>query len=267
MPDPPALDPADHPAAAAAPPRKIALDGPASSGKSTIGRLLAARLGYLFFDTGAMYRAVTWAAQHAGIPLDAGDQLTALAETLPVAIRQPAPAETDGRAYSVLVGDQDVTWAIREPDVEAGVSQISAWPGVRSALVAQQRKVADTVGHAGGPPGIVMAGRDIGTVVLPDADRKIYLDAGPAERAQRRYREQAARGGGETYARTLAELIRRDTIDSTRATSPLRPAADAVRILTDGLAVDEVLARVLADLAAPPSDAPAPGLAGGDSPD
>lgn len=241
----------------ASPPRRIALDGPASSGKSTIGRLLAARLGYLFFDTGAMYRAVTWAAQDRGIPPDAGDRLTDLAETLAVRIVQPAPGETDGRAYTVLVEDRDVTWEIRRPAVEAWVSQISAWPGVRRALVAQQRRVAETVGTPGGPLGIVMAGRDIGTVVLPDADRKIYLDAGPAERARRRHVEAQDRPGALSYQQTLDEIIRRDTIDSTRATSPLRAAPDALRLVTDGLAVEDVLARVLAALH-PASGDPAP---------
>ena len=226
----------------------------ASSGKSTIGRLLAARLGYLFFDTGAMYRAVTWAAQQQAIPLNTAEPLTTLAETLPMQIRQPLPTDTDGRAYSVFVGDQDVTWAIRRPEVEASVSQVSAWPGVRQALVAQQRKVALEVGQPGGPPGIVMAGRDIGTVVLPDAGRKIYLDASAQERARRRYLEQQGRPGALTYEQTLDEIVRRDTIDSTREVSPLRAAPDAIRIVTDGLSVEEVLDRALAAVgAAPPA--------------
>ncbi len=208
--------------------------------------MLAARLGYLFFDTGAMYRAITWAAQQQGLAPDAEAALTALAETLPVAITRPIAAEQDGRDYTVHIAGHDVTWAIREPAVEAAVSQISAWPGVRRALVAQQRRVAEAAGRPGGPPGVVMAGRDIGTVVLPDADCKIYLDASAAERARRRFLEQEARGTTLDYAATLQEITRRDTIDSTRATSPLRPADDAVIVNTDGLSVAEVLDHVLA---------------------
>jgi cytidylate kinase len=200
-----------------------------------------------------MYRAVTWAAQQQGIPLDTAEPLTTLAETLPVQIRQPLPTDTDGRAYSVFVGDQDVTWAIRRPEVEAFVSRVSAWPGVRQALVAQQRKVATGVGLPDGPPGIVMAGRDIGTVVLPDADRKIYLDAGAEERAHRRYLEQQGRPGALSYEQTLDEIVRRDHIDSTREVSPLRAAPDAIRIITDGLSVAAVLDRVLAAVGAGPS--------------
>ena len=133
------------------------------------------------------------------------------------------------------------------------MSQVSAWPGVRQALVAQQRKVALGVGQPGGPPGIVMAGRDIGTVVLPDAGRKIYLDASAAERARRRYLEQQGRPGALTYEQTLDEIVRRDTIDSTREVSPLRAAPDAIRIVTDGLSVEEVLDRALAAVGASPA--------------
>jgi len=202
-------------------------------------------LGYLFFDTGAMYRAVTWAAQRAGIPLDADDRLTHLAATLPILIRQPAPGETDGRAYSVLIGGDDATWAIRAPAVEAAVSQVSAWAGVRHALVAQQRRVAASVGTPDGPAGIVMAGRDIGTVVLPQADCKLYLNAGPAERARRRHDELRARGEPSDFDQTLAAVVRRDTIDSTRAVSPLRPAADAIILVTDGLPIAQSVALAL----------------------
>src|SRR3954447_23471135 len=143
-------------------PRSIAMDGPAGAGKSTIGRLLAERLGYLFFDTGAMYRAITWAALHEGVPLNDGDALAALANSLPLAIRHAAQDEQkDGRAYTVLVRGHDVTHEIRRADVESNVSQVSAHQGVREALVRQQRRVAEVVGTASGPKGIVMAGRDI----------------------------------------------------------------------------------------------------------
>ncbi len=227
-------------------PRIIALDGPAGAGKSTVGRLLAARLGYLFFDTGAMYRAVTWAALSRHVPLDDEVALSDLAHHLAVEIGLPTPDQAvDGRAYTVYVEKQDVTWEIRKADVEAQVSGVSGHAGVREALVAQQRKVADQVGRPGGAPGVVMAGRDIGTVVLPDADLKIYLDASPVERARRRADELAGRGQRVPFSDVLAEIERRDRLDSTRAISPLRQADDAVLITTDGLAIEQTMDRVL----------------------
>jgi cytidylate kinase len=238
--------PIKHWAVAVPLPRVIALDGPAGAGKSTVGRLLAARLGYLFFDTGAMYRAVTWAALQRDVPLDDEDALSDLAHHLAVAITIPtAEQAVDGRAYTVSVDGQDVTWAIRQSDVEAQVSGVSGHAGVREALVTQQRKVAEQVGRPGGAPGIVMAGRDIGTVVLPEADLKIYLDASPVERARRRAEELAGRGQRVPFTDVLAEIERRDRLDSTRAISPLRRAEDAVLITTDGLAIEQTMERVL----------------------
>jgi cytidylate kinase len=227
-------------------PRVIAIDGPAGAGKSTVGRLLAARLGYLFFDTGAMYRAVTWAALRRGVDLDGEDALSALAHHLDIQITIPTPQQAaDGRAYNVLVDGEDVTWAVREPDVEAQVSTVSAHGGVREALVVQQRRVAQSTGRPAGPPGIVMAGRDIGTVVLPEADLKIYLDASAVERARRRAAELAARGQTPSFAEVLAEIERRDYQDSSRAVSPLRRAEDAVLLVTDGLAIEQTMERVM----------------------
>jgi cytidylate kinase len=149
-------------------PCTIAIDGPASAGKSTIGELLARRLDYLYFDTGLMYRAVTWAALARDIPIDDEAAVTALAERLRIDVIPPTV--DDGRQCTVLADGVDVTWAVRTPEVDANVSPVSAYPGVRRALVVQQRRVA-----AAGP--VVMVGRDIGTVVLPDADLKLYLDA------------------------------------------------------------------------------------------
>jgi cytidylate kinase len=225
----------------------IAIDGPAGAGKSTVGRLLAGRLGYLFFDTGAMYRAVTWAALRRGVCLDSEAALADLAQHLDIQITLPTPVQVaeDGRAYSVLVDGADVTWAVRDPDVEAQVSTVSAHSGVRDALVVQQRRVAQSAGRPGGPPGIVMAGRDIGTVVLPEADLKIYLDASPVERARRRAAELAGRGQTPGFAEVLAEIERRDHLDSTRAISPLRRAEDAVLLVTDGLAIEQTMERVM----------------------
>ncbi len=216
-------------------PSTIAIDGPAAAGKSTIAELLARRLGYLYFDTGVMYRAVTWAALERGIAIEDERGVTALAEQLHIDVLPPTV--DDGRQYTVLADGVDVTWAIRTPEVDANVSAVSAYPGVRRALVPQQRRVA-----AEGR--VVMAGRDIGTVVLPNADLKIYLDASAEERARRRWREAGARGEEVDYEPILTSMRRRDKIDSNRKVAPLRAAADAVVLDTTGLSIEEVMARV-----------------------
>lgn len=213
----------------------IAIDGPAAAGKSTVGERVAQRLGYLYFDTGVMYRAVTWAALERGIPIEDEEAVTALAERLHIDVTPPTV--DDGRQYTVLADGVDVTWAIREPEVNANVSAVSAYRGVRTALVRQQRRVA-----AEGE--VVMVGRDIGTVVLPHADLKIYLDAGVEERARRRWQEMEARGEEADYEGVLASMRRRDDIDSHRSVSPLRPAEDAVVLDTTRLNIAEVLAEV-----------------------
>ncbi len=218
-------------------PSTIAIDGPAASGKSTIGALLAERLGYLYFDTGVMYRAVTWAALVQAIAFEDEGAITALAERLRIDVVRPTV--DDGRQYTVLADDEDVTWEIRRPEVERGVSPVSAYPGVRAALTAQQRRI----GRQGR---IVMVGRDIGTVVMPDAELKIYLDATVDERAGRRYREVLDRGEPADYDAVLAAVRRRDEIDSSRILAPLAVAEDAVVIDTTPLGVDQVLERVLA---------------------
>ena len=218
-------------------PSIIAIDGPAASGKSTIGLRLANALGYLFFDTGLMYRAVTWLALDHDMNLRDEAAITALAEKAHIDV---APAsKSDGRASDVLVAGKDITWETRLPDVEANVSVVAAYRGVRAALSAQQRRI----GKRGQ---IVMVGRDIGTVVLPDADLKIYLDASAEERAKRRYDEIIARGGAADYHEILARVIERDHVDSTRDVAPLKTASDAIVIHTDKLAVDEVFEQVMA---------------------
>lgn len=218
-------------------PSIIAIDGPAASGKSTIGLRLANALGYLFFDTGLMYRAVTWLALDHDIDLRDEAVITALAEKASIDV---APAsKSDGRACDVLVAGKDITWETRLPDVDASVSVVSAYRGVRATLMDQQRRV----GKRGQ---IVMVGRDIGTVVLPDADLKIYLDASAEERAQRRYDEIISRGGSADYQDILEKVIERDRIDSTRDVAPLKAAEDAVVVHTDKLSVDEVFEQVLA---------------------
>jgi len=217
-------------------PNSIAIDGPASSGKSTIGVRLAERLGYLFFDTGIMYRAVTLAVIRKGIDINDEDEVTRLAQIVHIDVRSPSIA--DGRKEDVLLDGEDVTWAIRDPEVEKWVSKISAYAGVRRAMTQLQRRI----GKRGR---VVMVGRDIGTVVMPDADLKIYLDASLEERARRRYQELVQRGESVTLKEVLVGLKKRDQIDSSREIAPLKPAKDAVILNTDGLSIEEVLKKAL----------------------
>jgi cytidylate kinase len=217
-------------------PSIIAIDGPAASGKSTIGKRLADALDYLFFDTGVMYRAITWLALQRQLDMDDEPTITELAKSVPIDV-QPA-SQSDGRACNVIVEGQDITWEIRRPKVDANVSIVSAYPGVRRALSAQQRRI----GQRGQ---VVMVGRDIGTVVLPDADLKIYLDATAEERARRRYDEIIARGESADYDEILAKVIERDRIDSTRDVAPLKAADDAVIVDSDNLNADEVFRKIL----------------------
>jgi cytidylate kinase len=221
-------------------PRTIAIDGPAGAGKSTIGALVAERLGYTFLDTGAMYRAVAVAARDRGIDPDDASGLSDLARQVRVAIGPPTVR--DGRAYTVLLDGRDVTWEIRSTEIDRTVSQIARVPDVRAAMVEQQRALA-----ARGR--VVMVGRDIGTVVLPDAERKIFLTASAAERARRREEELAARGVRGSRQELLQEILRRDRMDSERPIAPLQAAADATVVQTDGLSVGQALEHVLAAIA------------------
>lgn len=211
----------------------IAIDGPVGAGKSTVARGLAQRLGFRYVDTGAMYRSVAWKAQQAGVDLRDRDAVAAAARSLRIEFRG------DQQHQRVIVDGQDVTETIRTPEVSEGASIVSAYPSVREAMVALQRRL-------GADGGVVMEGRDIGTVVFPDAEVKIYLDASPEERARRRYAELRARGADvdfETLRRTEEE---RDRRDATRKHSPLRRAADAVVIDTTGKPVDAVVDEILA---------------------
>ncbi|MCX6057316.1 MAG: (d)CMP kinase [Chloroflexi bacterium] len=218
-------------------PSIIALDGPAASGKSTLGLRLAESLGYLFFDTGIMYRAITWIALQRQLDLRDESTVTELAQTAQIDIRPPS--KKDGRACDVVIAEKDVTWEMRDGNVDANVSVVSAYVGVRQALSEQQRRI----GLRGR---VVMVGRDIGTVVLPEADIKIYLDASAEERAKRRYDELIARGERSDYDEILRKVIERDHIDSTRAVAPLRPADDAIIIDSDKMDADQVFHQVLA---------------------
>lgn len=234
-------------------PAIIAIDGPAASGKSTVGHTVAEALDFLFFDTGVMYRAVTMAALAHGVSTVDADAATALANRIHIDVLPPGP-HNDGRQCTVLVDGEDVTWAIRTPEVDQHVSRISVHPGVREALSAQQRRIGRRYGRGDAEkPGIVMVGRDIGTVVLPEAGLKIYMDASPEERARRRWRELEARGKHVDYADVLHDIVARDRQDSERALSPLRAADDAVVVDTSAMTPDEVVRTVLQLAGAQPS--------------
>ncbi len=218
-------------------PQIIAIDGPAASGKSTIAERLARELGYLFFDTGLMYRALTYAALERLHTVDQEQDVSELAHAVEIDVLPGSVV--DGRMCDVILDGQDVTWAIRRPEVEANVSQVSAYREVRKAMTLQQRRI----GQRGK---VVMVGRDIGTVVLPEAELKIYLDASVEERARRRYEEVIRRGNPADYNEILKSMRKRDKFDSTRAIAPLKPAEDAIWVNTDGMDIDQVLGRVLA---------------------
>ncbi|MCI0580019.1 MAG: (d)CMP kinase [Chloroflexi bacterium] len=228
-------------------PNAIAIDGPAASGKTTIGRMLADYLNCLFLDTGSMYRATTLAALQNSVPIDDEPAVTTLTEQLDMDII-PVQNENDGRLYTVWLNGRDVTWELRAPAVDRHVSQVSAYKGVRQNLVQRQRSMAQR-GR------VVMVGRDIGTVVLPDAPVKLYIVASAEERARRRMLERRQRGLDVDHDQILADIIRRDRIDSSREHSPMRPAADALIIDTTGRSPEAVLREILALPAFQPAQA------------
>jgi cytidylate kinase len=211
----------------------VALDGPASSGKSTVGAAAAVRLGLRFVDTGLIYRAMTAMALREGVPT--GDA----AALVPLAARVTLVDDGTGRLTRVLLDGEDATGSIRSDAVDAAVSAVSRVPEVRSALLGRQRSLA-----ADG--GIVVAGRDIGTVVLPDADLKLFLDASVEERASRRIAERGLDPAGEEAELVRAQLRDRDAQDRGRVVAPLRAADDAVVLVTDGYTLDQTVDRVVA---------------------
>jgi cytidylate kinase len=217
-------------------PSVITIDGPAGSGKSTLGELLARRLGYLYFDTGIMYRALALAALRRSYDLADSTALETLAETLPIDILPPTV--DDGRQYTVRLEDQDCTWDLRSPAVDQHVSLVARYPAVRDALIRQQRRIGRQ-GH------IVMVGRDIGTIVMPDAGLKLYLEASLAERARRRLADQQSQGRKADLEAVQAELARRDELDS----HVMQAADDALILQTDSLSPEALLDRVLLHLA------------------
>ncbi|MDQ3513116.1 MAG: (d)CMP kinase [Chloroflexota bacterium] len=217
--------------------RVITIDGPVAAGKSTVARELADRVGATLFDTGTLYRAVTLAALRREIDSGASDELAELAMTRRIDIARPTPGT--GRLYDVSLDGEDVTELIRDPAVDRHVSAVSAHPAVRAALLPVQRDIASR-------GTVVMVGRDTGSVVVPNAGLKVYLDASPDERARRRHAEIVARGGELTYDEVLADLRRRDAFDAMREASPLTVADGAVVIRSDGKTVAALVAEIAA---------------------
>ena len=207
----------------------IAIDGPAGAGKSTVARRLAERLGFALVDTGALYRAVALAARDAGVAWDDDARLGPLVGRLSIEL-------VEGR---LLLGGVDVSDAIRAPEISLGASAVSARPVVRAGLLELQRRLARASAR-----GAVLEGRDIGTVVFPDAPVKLFVTASPEERARRRHAELAAKGAAVPFERVLAEQIQRDREDTERPIAPLRPAPDAVLVDTTGMSLDDVVQRL-----------------------
>jgi CMP/dCMP kinase len=220
-------------------PNVIALDGPAASGKSSVGLKLANKLEYKFLDTGMMYRAVAWAALNQGLDFENEMEIGELAQRIDIDIT--SPSVEDGRMNDVFVDKVDVSWKIKDPEVNQIVSQISKYKKVRQAMTENQRKI-------GKNGNIVMAGRDIGTVVMPNADLKIFLEASPRERAIRRYNEELNRGKSVDLDQVIQNIEMRDKIDSGRKIAPLMPAKDAIIIYTDGKDVSAVVDEILSQI-------------------
>ena len=213
----------------------VAIDGPSGAGKSTVAKAVAKELGFSCLDTGAMYRAIAWRALQDGVALDDESALGVIARTYDIAFGH---VEGDPVPRRVFIGDDEVTDAIRTAEIDRAVSPVSAAPAVREALLDQQRRI----GNAGD---YVVEGRDIGTVVFPDAAVKVFLTASDEERAHRRVRQNVDRGiGSIDYDEVLADLRRRDEADSSRDTAPLRPADDAVHIDSTSHYIEEVIDQI-----------------------
>jgi cytidylate kinase len=219
--------------------RHVAIDGPSASGKTVVSRALAARLGTLYLDTGAMYRSVAYLALRNAVELDSD---AALVEMFGRHSLQIVADEAALNGYRVLVDGDDITGRLTLPDVTAAVSTVASAPNVRAALVARQRLIAEA-------EPVVMAGRDIGTVVLPDARFKFFLTASLAERAKRRFAELVAGGIDVNGSDVAAQLAERDRLDASRATAPLRAADDAVHIDSTNLDIEGVVEQMLAAMA------------------
>lgn len=215
--------------------KNIAIDGPVASGKTSVGLVLAKRLGYLFLDTGIMYRAVTWAVLNAGLDIHDEEGVTELTGEMHLEIEKPS--KDDGRVNDIRVNGKDISWEIKSKNVNDNVSQVSTYQRVREILTNEQRRF----GEKGN---IVMVGRDIGTVVLPNADLKIFLKASAEERAERRFREEKERNETVKLEDILNNIKKRDRIDSSRKHAPLIAADDAKIVNTDGKTKDEVVEEI-----------------------
>jgi cytidylate kinase len=216
----------------------VAIDGPAGAGKSTVARKVAQTLGYQFLDSGAMYRCVGLLSIRQNVDLEDKTRMTAIAEAAQISF-VAAPDISSGEGQRVILDGEDVTDAIRTPDVSQRASQVAAISGVRAEMVKEQQKL-------GRDRGVVMEGRDIGTVVFPHAEVKIFLTASNDERVRRRLIDLQAKGDTEmTFEALKAQMQQRDERDSTREDSPLHPAEDAILLLTDGLTIPEVVAEIL----------------------
>lgn len=216
--------------------KQIAIDGPASAGKSTVAKLVAKKLNFVYCDTGAMYRAATWLALAKNVAISDTKKVATLAETMQLKFLPPKEA---GKDQQVFVNGTDVTEAIRMPEIAKNVSAVAAIPEVRAALVKLQRIIANDAD-------IVMDGRDIGTTVLPDAFVKIFLVASVEERAMRRYKENVAKGIASDLEELKKQIALRDHKDETRKVSPLTKAADAIEVDTTSMTIDQVVARIMA---------------------
>ncbi len=208
----------------------IAIDGPAGSGKSTISKIIARKLGILYIDTGAMYRALTLKAMREGVNLEDEKALTGLAKNTKIELK-------DKGALSVLLDDEDVSTLIRTPEVTNNVKYIARTPGVRQEMVKLQRAMGEASGG-------VLEGRDIGTVVFPDADYKFYVDASPEERAKRRHKDMIELGADQEVDRIKKDIVERDASDVNRKVGALKQASDAIYIDTTNLSIDEVVSRI-----------------------
>ncbi|MEM1093506.1 MAG: (d)CMP kinase [Bacteroidota bacterium] len=218
----------------------IAIDGPSGSGKSSTAKAVANRLGYLFIDTGAMFRAVTWAMLDRHLPLTEENAQVMLAA---FQLRM----EPGGAHVRVWVGTEEITDAIRTPEISANVSAVSSWGAVRSAMLHLQRQLAADQVEAG--RGAVLDGRDIGTVVFPDADAKFFMVATPTVRAQRRQAELVSKGVVQPLEEVMADLVERDRKDSSRAIAPLKQAEDAIVVDTSAMAFEDQVEFILSAIA------------------
>lgn len=216
----------------------ITIDGPSGSGKGTVAALLAGKLGWNFLDSGALYRLLAFAARNHGVDLTNEEALKVLAEHLDVQFG----AARDGHGMVIILEGEDVTEAIRNETVGAGASQVAALPVVLTALLQRQKAFREA-------PGLVADGRDMGTVVFPDAPLKIFLTASAEERARRRYLQLKARGDDVNLASLLEEIRERDERDTQRAVAPLKPAEDAIQLDSTTLSIEEVLQRILSEVA------------------